>query len=186
VRTGARAESVAHSGSEFAVTLDDGSAVTAERLLVATGRNTHLAALGVGAIGLDEAARSIPVDDQMVAVPGVSAIGDVVGKGAFTHMSMYHSEIVIASILGKPHHAAEYHAVPWVTFTDPEIGAVGVTEAQARDKFPHVAVGLTQIPASSRGWIHKAGNDGFIKLVADADRGVLAGASSSGPTAGAR
>src|SRR5262249_47392674 len=81
VRTGAKADSVAHSGSEFTVTLADGSSVTAERLLVATGRNTHLAALGVGAIGLDETARSIPVDDQMVAAPGVWAIGDVVGKG---------------------------------------------------------------------------------------------------------
>ena len=104
------------------------------RLLVATGRRTDLAALGVGAVGLDESARAIAVDEQMVAAPGVWAIGDVVGKGAFTHMSMYHAEIVIASILGRPHHPAEYHAVPRVTFTDPEIGAVGLTEAQARDQ----------------------------------------------------
>jgi pyruvate/2-oxoglutarate dehydrogenase complex dihydrolipoamide dehydrogenase (E3) component len=184
VRTGARADSVAHDGSGFTVTLADGTTVAADRMLVATGRDTHLAALGVAAIGLDETARIIPVDDQMVAAPGVWAIGDVVGKGAFTHMSMYHAEIVIASILGRPHHGAEYHAVPWVTFTDPEIGAVGLTAARAREQFARVTVGLSQLPASARGWIHKAGNDGFIKLVADADRGVLVGATSAGPVGG--
>jgi pyruvate/2-oxoglutarate dehydrogenase complex dihydrolipoamide dehydrogenase (E3) component len=184
VCTGATAESVAHSGSAFTVNLAGGAAVSAERLLVATGRRSDLAALGIGAIGLDETARTIPVDEQMVAAPGVWAIGDVVGKGAFTHMSMYHAEIVIASILGRPHHPAEYHAVPWVTFTDPEIGAVGLTEAQARDRLDHVQIGMAQLPSSARGWIHKAGNDGFIKLVADAGRGVLVGATSAGPAGG--
>jgi len=184
IRTGVRAQSVAHSGSSFTVTTSDRAAVSAERLLVATGRRSDLAALGVGAIGLDETARAIPVDEQMVAAPGVWAIGDVVGKGAFTHMSMYHAELVIAAILGRPHHPAEYHAVPWVTFTDPEIGAVGLTAARAREQLRHVEVGLAQIPASARGWIHKAGNDGFIKLVADAARGVLVGATSAGPVGG--
>ena len=184
VCTGARAESVAHSGSAFTVTMAGGTAVSAERLLVATGRRSDLAALGVGAVGLDESAAAIAVDDEMLAAPGVWAIGDIVGKGAFTHMSMYHAEIVIASILGRPHHPAEYHAVPRVTFTDPEIGAVGLTEAQARSQFDRVQVGVTQLPSSARGWMHKAGNDGFIKVVADADRGVLVGATSAGPMGG--
>ena len=67
--------------------------------------------------------------------PGVWAIGDVTGKRAFTHMSMYQAGIVINDILGRPHHPAEYHAVPRVTFTDPEIGSVGLTEVQAREKY---------------------------------------------------
>jgi pyruvate/2-oxoglutarate dehydrogenase complex dihydrolipoamide dehydrogenase (E3) component len=184
VCTGAKAESVAHSGSAFTVTTTGGTAVSAERLLVAAGRRSDLAGLGVGAVGLDETARTITVDDEMVAAPGVWAIGDVVGEGAFTHMSMYQAEIVIASILGRPHHPAEYHAVPWVTFTDPEIGAVGLTEAQARAELDHVQVGLAELPSSARGWIHKAGNDGFIKVVADADRDVLVGATSAGPAGG--
>jgi pyruvate/2-oxoglutarate dehydrogenase complex dihydrolipoamide dehydrogenase (E3) component len=99
-------------------------------------------------------------------------------------MSMYHAEIVIADILGKPVHPAEYHAVPRVTFTDPEIGSVGLSEAKARSQGLNVAVALSQLPASARGWIHKAGNDGFIKLIADADRGVLVGATSAGPAGG--
>src|SRR5262249_8648090 len=155
-----------------------------QRLLVAIGRRTDLAGLGVGVVGLDENAHHVAVDGQMRAAPGVWAIGDIVGKGAFTHMSMYHAEIVIADILGKPVHPAEDHAVPRVTFTDPEIGSVGLSEAKARSRGLNVAVALSQIPTSARGWIHKAGNEGFIKLIADTDRGVLVGATSAGPAGG--
>jgi pyruvate/2-oxoglutarate dehydrogenase complex dihydrolipoamide dehydrogenase (E3) component len=151
---------------------------------VAIGRHTDLAALGVGAIGLDEQAHHIPTDGRMRAAPGVWAIGDATGHGAFTHMSMYEGEIVIADILGRPGHEAEYHAVPRVTFTDPEIGSVGLSEAEARERGVVVRVGIAQVPASSRGWIHKAGNNGFIKLVADAEQGVLVGATSAGPDGG--
>ena len=62
--------------------------------------------------------------------------------------------------------------------------AVGPTEAQARQQGPAVAAGVARAPSSARGWIHKAGNDGFIKLVADTGRGVLVGATSAGPTGG--
>jgi len=184
VQTGAAAESVAYDGSSFAVTLRGGATLSAERLLVATGRHYDLAALGIAAVGLDETARFIPVDDNMIAAHGVWAIGDVAGKGAFTHMSMYHAEIVIAQFLGKQYHPAEYHAVPHVTFTDPEVGGVGLTEAQAREQLADVRVSVQQLPESSRGWLHKAGNDGFIKLVCDAERGILVGATSVGPTGG--
>jgi pyruvate/2-oxoglutarate dehydrogenase complex dihydrolipoamide dehydrogenase (E3) component len=90
----------------------------------------------------------------------------------------------VRDILGQPGPPADYRALPRVTFTDPEIGAVGLTEAQARVRGLNVQVGTAQIPSSARGWLHKAGNDGFIKLVADLDRGVLVGATSAGPTGG--
>jgi len=189
VRTGAKAEHVTHDGGAggragFTVTLADGTELGGSALLVATGRRADLAAVGAGSVGIDENQRAVPVDDHMRAAPGVWALGDVVGKGAFTHMSMYHAEIVVADILGREHHPAEYHAVPRVTFTDPEIGSVGLTEAQAREQGLDVRTGLTQVPTSTRGWIHKAGNDGFIKLVEDVRRGVLVGATSSGPWGG--
>ncbi|MEW2376969.1 NAD(P)/FAD-dependent oxidoreductase [Micromonospora sp. NPDC047812] len=79
---------------------------------------------------------------------------------------------------------ADYRALPRVTFTDPEVGAVGLTEAQARERGVNVQVGLARLPSSARGWIHKAGNEGFVKLVADADQGVLIGATSVGPAGG--
>src|SRR5690348_12357588 len=185
VRTGRQAAGVAYSpGRGFTVTLDGGAELTGAALLVATGRRADLAAVGAGAVGIDERLRAIPVDDHMRAAPGVWALGDITGKGAFTHMSMYQAGIVIDDILGRDHCGAEYHAVPRVTFTDPEIGAVGLTEQQAREAGLTVRTSVSQVPQSARGWIHKAGNDGFIKLVEDCDRGVLAGATSAGPWGG--
>ncbi|MEH1098566.1 dihydrolipoyl dehydrogenase family protein [Micromonospora sp. CPCC 205561] len=79
---------------------------------------------------------------------------------------------------------ADYRALPRVTFTDPEVGAVGLTERQARERGINVQVGLARLSSSARGWIHKSGNEGFVKLVADADQGVLIGATSVGPAGG--
>ena len=184
VHIGQPATGVGHNRSGFTVTLDGGGEVSAEALLVATGRRTDLTAVGVGAVGIDESLKAIPVDGHLRAAPGVWALGDITGKGAFTHMSMYQAGIVLADILGKPGFEAQYHAVPRVTFTDPEVGAVGLTEAQAREQGLDVRVGTAQIPQSARGWIHKAGNDGFIKLVEDAGTGMLVGATSAGPAGG--
>ena len=184
VHAGVHIERVRAGDGEVVVELVDAPAVRGEQLLVATGRRPDLAALGVGAIGLDEGARALPVDGHMRVTDGVWAIGDVVGHGAFTHMSMYEAAIAADDILGRNGPEAQYHAVPRVTFTDPEIGSVGLSEAAARDAGVAVRTGNTQIPVSSRGWIHKAGNAGFIKLVEDAERGVLVGATSAGPTGG--
>jgi pyruvate/2-oxoglutarate dehydrogenase complex dihydrolipoamide dehydrogenase (E3) component len=184
VRTGHRAAEVRHDGTGFTVVLGSGEKLAGQHLLVAAGRRSDLAGAGVGAVGIDESAATIPVDDHLRAAPGVWAIGDVTGKGAFTHMSMYQAGFVVADILGHGGPGAEYHAVPRVTFTDPEVGAVGLTEAQARQRGLRVRTSVTQLAGSTRGWIHKAGNDGFIKLVEDADRGILVGATSAGPSGG--
>ncbi len=188
VVTNATVESVHHQEARFSVALggDAGSPVMAERLLVATGRRPDLARLNVAALGLDDSARALPVDDHMrvQGVPGVWALGDVTGKGAFTHMSMYQADIVVDDILGREVVPADYRAVPRVTFTDPEIGSVGLSERDARHQGLAVRVGMAEIPVSTRGWIHKAGNQGFIKLVEDAERGVLVGATSVGPWGG--
>src|SRR5438552_3748416 len=121
---------------------------------------------------------------ESLIVLGGGAIGDVTGKGAFTHMSMYQADIAVRDILGQGGEPADYRAVPRVTFTDPEIGSVGLTEEQARAAGLRVRTGTAQVPYSARGWIHKAGNDGFIKVIEDADRSVLVGASSAGPVGG--
>jgi pyruvate/2-oxoglutarate dehydrogenase complex dihydrolipoamide dehydrogenase (E3) component len=184
VRTGATARSVRHDGTAFTLALSDGTEAAGEALLVATGRHTDLAAIGAGVVGVDEKAKSIPVDDHLRVAPGVWAVGDITGHGAFTHMSMYQANIVVHDILGEEVSPAEYHAVPRVTFTDPEIGSVGLSEAKARERGLDVRASSYPVPQSTRGWIHKAGNDGFIKLVADAGQGILVGASSAGPAGG--
>jgi pyruvate/2-oxoglutarate dehydrogenase complex dihydrolipoamide dehydrogenase (E3) component len=185
VRTGLSAARVSFESNGFVVKLDNGEVVHADRMLVAAGRRTDMAKLGVGAVGLDETARGITVDERMRAADKLWAIGDITGRGAFTHMSMYQARIAAADILGEEDaEIADYRAVPRVTFTDPEIGSVGLSEAAARREGIAVRTGVSQISSSSRGYIHKLGNEGFIKLVEDADRGVLIGATSAGPNGG--
>jgi len=181
VHTGASIESVEpFSDGGATVHLAGGTALSGDRMLVATGRRSDLAGLGVGALGLDEGARDIPVDGRMRVQPGVWAVGDITGKGAFTHVAMYQARLCVADILGDPLPEADYRALPRVTFTDPEIGSVGLTEAQARAQGGEVTVLSESIAASARGWIHRG--EGLVKLVA-AD-GVLVGATSMGPTGG--
>ena len=87
-------------------------------------------------------------------------------------------------ILGQDGPPARYHAVPHVTFTDPEVGGVGMTEQQARDAGLSVRTGSTDLASSSRGFTHGPGARGLVKLVEDADRGVLVGATVMGPAGG--
>jgi pyruvate/2-oxoglutarate dehydrogenase complex dihydrolipoamide dehydrogenase (E3) component len=203
VMVGAAAAAVGHDGQRFTVTLAGGGTLTADRLLVATGRQAGLADLGVAAAGIDPQAKTIDVDERMrVVVPnagpagpadtagsagqgtGLWAIGDVTGRGAFTHVSMYQADIAVRDILGQGGPSADYRALPRVTFTDPEIGVVGLTEAQAAERGIAVRTGHADVPSTARGFIHKVGNDGFIKLIEDSRRGVLVGATSVGPWGG--
>src|SRR6266704_1961930 len=184
IRTGAKAARVEYDGQQFTLVLDDGQRLVAQRLLVATGRKASLGELGLASVGLDENGRFLEVDEWLRAGERLWGVGDVTGRGAFTHVAMYHAGIVVRDILGQGGPPADHRALPGVTVTDPEIGAVGLTEAQARERGVPVRTGYTDLTTSARGWIHKAGNAGFIKLVADADRDVLVGATSAGPAGG--
>jgi pyruvate/2-oxoglutarate dehydrogenase complex dihydrolipoamide dehydrogenase (E3) component len=183
VLTGVEIVSVSHAEGQFSVELGDRT-VHADKLLVAAGRHTNLADVGLETVGLDPAVHALDVDPHMrvTGTEGLWAIGDITGKGAYTHISMYQSAIAVRDILGQDGPEAAYHAVPHVTFTDPEVGSVGMTEKQARDAGLRVRVGTTDLASSTRGWI--AQGQGLIKLVEDADRGVLVGATSVGPTGG--
>ncbi len=185
VLTGVKIEKVSYDDGQFSVEVT-GQTLHADKLLVAAGRRPTLPDLGLDTVGLDPTARSIDTDERMRASGatdgGLWAIGDITGKGAFTHMSMYQAAIAARDILGQDGPPAAYHAVPHVTFTDPEVGGVGMTEKQARDKGLAVKVGTTDLASSTRGWIAKA--QGLIKLVEDADRGVLVGATVVGPSGG--
>ncbi|MEQ6901240.1 NAD(P)/FAD-dependent oxidoreductase [Nocardioides sp. YIM 152588] len=188
VHAGTTVTRVSHADGLFRVQ-HAGGIVESEALLVAAGRRSNLADLGLETVGLDPSARFLDTDERMRAGEGLWAIGDITGRGAFTHMSMYQAAVAARDLLGEDGPWAEYGAVSRVTFTDPEVGSVGLTEAQARDAGITVATGLTDLTASSRGWIHGPGpdgtaNSGLVKLVADADRGVLVGATTAGPAGG--
>jgi pyruvate/2-oxoglutarate dehydrogenase complex dihydrolipoamide dehydrogenase (E3) component len=181
VVTGATIERVSHDGDGFVAQLPD-RAIRAERLLVAAGRRNNIGDIGLEHVGLDPRARVLDPDERMRVADGVWAIGDITGKGAFTHMSMYQADVVVRDLLGKDGPWADYRAVSRVTFTGPEVGSVGMTEKQARDAGLDVATGVTDLASSSRGWIAK--EVGVIKLVADRGRGVLVGATAVGPSGG--
>lgn len=181
VRAGVSIESVEHDGRTFRVTCDDG-VHEAEQLLVAAGRRSRVDDVGLDTVGV-EPGRHLEVDDAMLVKDGLWAIGDIVGRGAFTHVSMYQSERAARSILGEPLGTYDT-SLPRVTFTDPEVGGVGLTEHQAREQGISVRVGLTDLAASSRGFVHGPGNEGLVKLVIDDDRGVIVGANSVGPAGG--
>lgn len=181
VRTGAKATAVAYDGG-FTVTLDGGEQLSGERLLVATGRAADPAALGVSNAGIDASSAWIAVDGHLRAAPGVWAVGDITGKGLFTHVAVYQAEIAAADILGREPAVADYAAMPRAVFTDPEVGGVGRTEAKALDQ--GVDVRTVTGGLSARGFLHGPGGEGLIKLVADASRGILVGACSVGPAGG--
>ena len=190
VHTGQFASEVTHDAAanggvgEFAISMPDGTVVTGEKLLVATGRQTFLKELGVAALGLSEDLRFFDVDGHQRVIDGVWAVGDIAGDGMFTHLATRQASIAADDILGNETEPLNLDALSAVTFTDPEIGAVGLTEAEAREKGINVAVVNKAVAHTARGWLHSVGNEGFIKIVIDADADVVVGATSAGPNGG--
>ncbi|MGL5859338.1 MAG: dihydrolipoyl dehydrogenase family protein [Angustibacter sp.] len=189
LRLGVRVEGVqAEQGRDgrpgVVVRLRGGDQLQAERLLTATGRRIDITGPGLDVLGVDPAARAVPTDECCRVAAGVWALGDLTGHGGFTHMSMYEADVVVRDVLGLGGPPASYHAVPRVTYTDPEVGSVGLTERDARDRYSHVRVGTVGSGGAARHWLHGPGGDGFVTVVQDADSGVLVGASCAGPMGG--
>ncbi|WP_022918038.1 dihydrolipoyl dehydrogenase family protein [Ruania albidiflava] len=190
VLTGDGASSVRSDGEVLTVMVGERE-LHAERLLVAAGRDLGLDRLGLETLGVDTSGRAVAVDEFCRVIGGdgealeaLYAIGDMTGEGAFTHVSMYQAGVALAHLRGEDTEPAEYHAVPRVTFTDPEVGAVGLTQAQAREQGIPVRSTSVAVSQSSRGFIHGPGNDGVISLLAHAESGMLLGATSAGPRGG--
>src|SRR5688572_17940381 len=162
--------------------LKSGATVRADRLLIATGRRSNAEAWR--AAGLPQTERGwLKVDPSTLeAQPGVFGAGDVTGLGGFTHVAYYHGQIVARRLRGMDARA-DHTAVPRVTFTDPEVASVGLSEAAARARGMDVAVASADPAETARGYIHHF-HRGTLKLVADRERGVLVGATMVTPRAG--
>ena len=186
IHCGSRAVRVSQSGAEISVTLDSGEVVTGDRLLVATGRQANLDGFDLAAAGVSTTKRGfVQVDPSTLeAADGVFAIGDINGIGGFTHLSDYHGRLLGRRLRGGTQ-VANHVAVPRVTFIDPEVASAGLTEAQARETGLRVRVAnLDDVyNGTARGYIHGEPG-GLIKIVADADRGVVIGATLVGPRSG--
>jgi pyruvate/2-oxoglutarate dehydrogenase complex dihydrolipoamide dehydrogenase (E3) component len=179
VVTGAKVEAVRRDDDGFEVRLPDRT-LRAERLLVAAGRSNNLPGIGLDHVGLGPEPKVLDPDERMRVAEGVWAIGDITGKGAFTHVSMYQADVVVRDLLGQEGPWADYRAVPRVTYTAPEVGSVGLTESAAGEQGIEVRTAAGDLGA--RGWI--AAEPGVVKLVADASRGVLVGGTAVGPSGG--
>ncbi|MGK5441397.1 dihydrolipoyl dehydrogenase family protein [Micromonospora sp. URMC 105] len=214
IRAGVKADRVTHDGSAFTLHAGDDAFTAEQLLVVTGRRahleELGLDTIGVDAaqryLSVDGQMR---VTDGVWAVGDVTGegafthiamyqaaivIADVLdharrAKGApdaSGTASMVGGAMGAASAVGSAGTVplADYRALPRVTFTDPEIGSVGLVEHQARQRGLNVQIGFAPLTTSARGWIHKAGNEGFIKLVVDADKGVLVGATSVGSAGG--
>jgi pyruvate/2-oxoglutarate dehydrogenase complex dihydrolipoamide dehydrogenase (E3) component len=167
--------------SAVVVHLKSGALVSAERLLVATGRRPNVEAWG--GIGIAQTERGwLKVDPATLeAQPGIFGAGDVTGLGGFTHLAYYHAQIVARRLRGLDARA-DHTAVPRVTFSDPEVASVGLSEADARERGVDVVVASTDPAEAVRGRIHDF-HQGALKLVGDRERGVLIGATLVTPRA---
>lgn len=184
VLTGSRATRV----SEGALTVN-GSAeervVGFDRLLVATGRRPRTAGLGLDRAGVAIGDGGAPVVDRRLrtSARGVYAAGDVTGHLPFTHVAAYQAGIATLNALFLLRRTADQRALPWVTFTDPEIARVGLTEGQARRRWG-AAVRTARIDYDTSDRALTAGRGyGFAKLVGD-PKGRLVGATVAAPAGG--
>ena len=170
------------SGSALVLHLKSGALVSADRLLVATGRRANADAWR--ATGLTQTERGwLKVDPATLeARPGVFGAGDITGLGGFTHLAHYHGQIIARRLRGMDA-KADHTAVPRVTFTDPEIASVGLSEAAARARGVNIVVSNADPAEAARGYIHDF-HQGAIKLIGDRERGVLIGATLVTPRAG--
>jgi pyruvate/2-oxoglutarate dehydrogenase complex dihydrolipoamide dehydrogenase (E3) component len=160
------------------VHLAGGAVVEGERLLVATGRRPNVEGLGLEQLGVEIVARGVTVDDRLRAAESVWAIGDVTGVAAFTHVGKYQARVAAADIAGKDARA-DYTAIPRVTFTDPQVAAVGSAGGDG------LVESEWRVERTSRtSTYERPKRPGFVRLFADAREGVLRGAVAVGPEAG--
>jgi pyruvate/2-oxoglutarate dehydrogenase complex dihydrolipoamide dehydrogenase (E3) component len=116
------------------------------------------------------------------AQPGVFGAGDITGLGGFTHLAYYHGQVIARRLRGM-NVMADHTAIPRVTFTDPEVASVGLSEAAARARGIDVVVAGADPAQAVRGQIYDF-HGGALKLIADRSRGVLIGATLVTPRAG--
>jgi pyruvate/2-oxoglutarate dehydrogenase complex dihydrolipoamide dehydrogenase (E3) component len=184
VHTGVTPASARKTGGSTLVTLDNGSQVETDVLILGAGRRPATAGFGLEAAGVTLTERGgIAIDEHCRAGPGLWAVRDVTGVALFTHVAMYQGRVVGDNILGRER-AASYEGIPRVVFADPEIAAVGLTAAQAAVRGISTAAAEIRLADSvDRPRTYERDPRGALGLLADRDRGVLVGAWAVAPLA---
>ena len=173
-------------GEKIVVIRDDAgqeTEVRGEEILVAAGRAPTVDGLGLENAGVEVGKEGLVVDDRlMTTAEGVYAAGDIVGGLRFTHAAEYMARIALQNALFPVKGKTDFSAVPWTTFTDPEVARVGLTEAEAREKHGGVEVYTHDLPDLDRAIVDGEGN-GFVKIVTGR-RGRILGGHVVAPDAG--
>jgi dihydrolipoamide dehydrogenase len=188
VETGARAENIQKTGQgvRLDLTTKDGKheVLEAEKVLIAVGRKPNSDNLGLENTKVQLDRGFIKTDEfQRTAEPGVYAIGDVVaGTPQLAHVATREGMIAVAHMAGKPAVPINKRRIPGCTYTEPGIGSVGLTEAQARAEGYKVRIGRFPFAGDSRATI-LGHHEGFIKVVADEEYGEILGVHIIGPEA---
>ena len=188
VETGAKCDNVVKTGKsvKMKVTLSNGKVedVEADKLLVAIGRAPNTANIGIENTKVQLDRGFIKVDEyQQTAEPGVYAIGDVVaGTPQLAHVASMQGMVAVGKMAGKTVTPINRNRIPGATFTEPGIGSVGLTEAQAKAAGYKVRVGKFPFAGNSKATI-LGSHDGFVKVVADEKYGEILGVHIIGPQA---
>lgn len=188
IETGARVESVERSsgGVKLAVTLANGKkdSIEAEKLLVAVGRAPNTQNIGLENTSIETDRGFVRVDPyQRTTEPGIYAIGDIcAGTPQLAHVASMQAMVAVGHIAGKPARPVVKTRIPGATYTEPGIGSVGLTEAQARAEGRDVKVGKFPFLANSKATI-LGHHDGFVKVVIDQKFGEILGVHIIGPQA---
>jgi dihydrolipoamide dehydrogenase len=182
VSTGVAVERVSREGDEIRVRLADGQVLTADRLLVATGRRPRVQNLGFESLGIDIGDGRIDIRDdaRVVGQSNVFAAGDVIGRLQFTHTANYAGRVVAANVLGGDARL-DFSAIPRGVYIDPPVAGVGMSTQQAQESGLAIVSATVQVGDTARAWLE--GEGGVLVLVADSADGVLLGASALGPRA---
>ena len=166
---------------------DDGRehVIKGSHLLMAAGRRPNVGGLDLERGGIDYTPKGITVDARLrTSNKNVFAIGDVAGGLQFTHVAGYHAGIVIRNALFKLPAKAKHQSVPWVTYTDPELAQVGLTEDQARDQFGAENIRVLSHPFKENDRARaERSTDGLVKVVVT-KKGKILGAGIAAPRAG--
>ena len=179
-RTGADATALRRDGSGIVLTVD-GEPVAGSHLLVAVGRRPNTEALDLARAGIAcDAHGAVTVDDQLrTSVPGVWALGDVNGRGAFTHTSYNDYEIVAANLLDDDPRRVGDRVPCYALYTDPPLARIGLSRAAARQSGKRVLVG--HLPMARVGRARERGEtDGYLEALVDADSQRILGATLVG------
>jgi len=184
VLLGTRLDRVEHAGSGRRLHFAAGASLEVDEVLVATGRSLDGAALGLDAAGIAWTPRGIQVDEHLrTSQPWAWAAGDVIGGALFTHVASELGPLAAANALHGEQRVADLRVVPRVTFTDPEVASVGLTERQARHAGHDVRIGFAEVAGAEKAQIDGQVY-GHVKIVADAPTGQLLGCHIVAETAG--